>query len=550
MKKLTASLPIITIFLIGVVLRFYRLDSNPPAPTWDEVAWGYNAFSLLLTGRDEFGRLLPFDYLESFGDFKPPVYAYLSIIPVALFGLNEFSARFASAFFGSITVVITYFLVKSIFSSSSRKESYALLSALFLALSPWHINLSRAAFEANIASFFLITGIWLFVSGVRNNKWFLSLSVISFVLSMYTFNTSRIVAPLLGLMLVVVFFRDLRKFWRKSLVALSIGCIMFFPLLPFLLSPNAQLRFEEVNIFSDPGPVITANEHIANNNNAWWSQILDNRRVFYAREYVKHYFDNLDPSFLFVKGDGNPKFSTHVVGQMYLFDLPFFVIGLLFLFRKREGRWYLLPLWLIIGIIPAATARETPHALRIETILPVPQILVAYGVSQVIVGMTMIKSLRMRHIKNAALSVGALFLVLNVSYYLHDYYTHYPKSFSGEWQYGYADAFLYTESKKGEYDKVLFTMDLGRPYAYYLFYSKMPPGDFLKDSKIKRDNFGFVSVERVGKYYFQRDLPISTPPGEKILYVNTPQKVPGNAVILKKFLQLNGEPSLVAYWMH
>jgi len=325
---------------------------------------------------------------------------------------------------------------------------------------------------------------------------------------------------------------------------------MLFPLLPFLLSPNAQLRFEEVNIFSDPGPVVTANEHIVNNNDAWWSKILDNRRVFYAREYIKHYFDNLDPSFLFIKGDGNPKFSTNVVGQMYLFDLPFFVLGLLYLFRKREGRWYLLPLWLIIGIIPAATARETPHALRIETVLPVPQILVAYGVSQVIEGMSMLKLLRKRMMKNIIISVGALFLILNVSYYLHDYYIHYPKSFSGEWQYGYADAFSYTESKKGEYDKVVFTMDLGRPYSYYLFYSKMPTGNFLRDSTIKRDNFGFVSVEKVGKYYFQRDLPISTPPGEKILFVNTPQKVPGNAVILKKFFQLNGEPSLVAYWMH
>jgi len=54
-----------------------------------------------------------------------------------------------------------------------------------------------------------------------------------------------------------------------------------------------------------------------------------------------------------------------------------------FVFNKRkEGNWWLVPLWLIIGIIPAATARETPHALRIETSLPTFQILAAYGFVQ------------------------------------------------------------------------------------------------------------------------------------------------------------------------
>ena len=111
MKKLLFA----GIIFTAIFLRFWQLGSNPPSLTWDEVTWGYNAYSLGIDGRDEFGRFLPLDYLESFGDFKPPVYAYLAIIPVKLFGLNEFAVRFPSAFFGVLTVLATYFLVKTLF---------------------------------------------------------------------------------------------------------------------------------------------------------------------------------------------------------------------------------------------------------------------------------------------------------------------------------------------------------------------------------------------------------------------------------------------------
>src|SRR5258706_13239084 len=94
------------VVLIAAFLRFYQLGVNPPSLTWDETAWGYNAYSLGIDGKDEFGRFLPYDYLESFGDFKPPMYAYLDIIPVKIFGLNAFSTRFPSAFLGVATVLM------------------------------------------------------------------------------------------------------------------------------------------------------------------------------------------------------------------------------------------------------------------------------------------------------------------------------------------------------------------------------------------------------------------------------------------------------------
>jgi len=534
---------LIVVIVFGFVLRFYNLGENPPSLTWDEAAWGYNAYALSLYGEDEFGKSFPFDYFESFGDFKPPVYAYLTVIPVMLFGLNEFATRFPSAFFGSLTVLVTYFLVLQIFYRSEKKHLYALFSALFLAVSPWHINLSRAAFEANVATFFIVTGVWLFLKSVHQNKWLLVFSGVSFVLSMYTFNTARIVAPLLVILLGVSSFTFIKTHLKVVCISALIGMLTLLPTLPFFLSPQASLRFNEVNIFSDIGIVEKANKNIERDNSLF-SRIVNNRRVFYVREYLKHYFDNLSPSFLFVNGDGNPKFSTRTVGQLYLWDAPFLIFGLLYLFRKREGKWYLIPLWILIGIAPAATARETPHALRIETVLPTFQILVAYGLVQVLALLKHVIS--KTYIYRSIIAVLFLALIINVLYYIHGYYVHYPRVFSGEWQYGYKDSIIYVSENSDTYDTVYITDTLGRPYIYYLYYLGIDPKKFQQTAQVKREVLGFVTVEGFDNLRFVNQLPHDEEHGN-VLFIATPGDVPGNANVLRRFTLLNGVDSLVAY---
>lgn len=529
------------IILLAIFLRFWNLGENPPSLTWDETAWGYNAYSLGIDGRDEFGRFLPIDYLESFGDFKPPVYAYLDIFPIKIFGLNEFAVRFPSALFGVLTVLITYFLTKRIFWNSKSNEIYALFSALFLAISPWHIMLSRAAFEANVATFFIVGGIWLFLKGIQEEKWYIVLSIVFFVLSMYTFNTARIVTPLLVLFLGITFRKELIENKKQTLVTILVGILLMLPALGFLFTPAASLRFKEVNIFSDIEVVKTSNQEIVNDSSLW-SRIIHNRRVGYTLSYLKHYFDNFNPSFLFIKGDGNPKFSTQDVGQMYLWDLPFFIGGMLVLFKKRTGFWWIIPSWILIGILPAATARETPHALRIETILPTFQILTAYGAAQFLFYIKKYKRLF-----KPALFVLGLLLFANFFYFFRNYSVHYPHEFSGEWQYGYKDSIEYVKSIEGNFDSVYITSDMGRPYIYYLFYTKTDPRIFRKDSLVRRDAFGFVTVDRFGKYQFLSDATKIVKKDSKSLFIQTPQNVPSEANILKKFYLLNGNISLVAY---
>lgn len=531
------------IVAIAFLLRFYQLGINPPELTWDEASWGYNAYTLGIDGRDEFGRFLPLDYLESFGDFKPPVYVYLTILPVKLLGLTPLAVRFPSALAGVFTVIVCFFLTREIFHASRHRDWYAVVASLLLAVSPWHIMLSRAAFEANVASLLLMSGVYFFLIAVRQKPWMLCVSILCFVLCIYTFNSARVVSPLVVISLSLFFWRQLRRIKKQVAVAMIIGVILMLPTAKFLLSPQAGLRYKEVNIFSDVSLVERSNLQIAYDQHAIYAPLIHNRRFIYFTEFIMHYFDNLSPSFLFFTGDGNPKFSTQDVGQMYVVELPFLIIGALYLFRKKEGAWFILPVWLMLAIIPAAVARETPHALRIEGTLPTWQIITAYGFIQILEG---IKRFFISAQKILVIVMG-LVLFLSLFYFQHGYYNHYPRDFSNQWQYGYREVVNYMTHQEANYDRIYMTEALGRAYIYYLFYARIQPEYFRKNAIVDRDAFGFVHVSEIGKYHFGELKKIDQRQNYKSLYINTPDQVPPNVKKLKTFYLVNGEEILEAY---
>lgn len=74
---------LVVVVLLAFFLRFYQLGETPVALNIDEVAIGYNAYSILQTGKDEFGKVLPVVF-RSYDDFKPPLLIYLTVLPVAL----------------------------------------------------------------------------------------------------------------------------------------------------------------------------------------------------------------------------------------------------------------------------------------------------------------------------------------------------------------------------------------------------------------------------------------------------------------------------------
>lgn len=542
---------LICILLLALFLRIYNIAGNPPSLSWDEVSIGYNAYSILKTGRDEHGKFLPMDAFASYGDYKPPLAVYLTVPSVALFGLNELSVRLPSAVFGTLTVLLTYMLVMTLLGTghvfSDKKirvfgndfiVKTALYASLVLSVSPWHVNISRAGFEANIAVFFVVLGVWLVLTArFHPQRWLIAW--LPFVAGVYTFNSTRYFVPFMALGLLVYCKRTVYVQRKQFVVGVIIGIISLLPLVPHLQSKEARLRFAEVNIFTDSSIVRTANDRNEYDKHSLISFVFDNRRIGYVRSFFSHYLDHFTADFLFIKGDGNPKFSTQDVGQMYIMDIPFLLVGLYVLFTYFRPEAWLILYWLITAIIPAATARETPHALRILNSLPTWQICISIGLVAVWVFLRKQKSVYVYGFIVFLLYSG------NIAYYLHNYYVHYPRLYSGEWQYGYKQALSYVMQHGTTYKKIYLSESIGRAYMYTLFYTQYDPIQFQERNTSYFDAAGFYHVDGFDRYIFSQSVPDGIEADS--LYIFPPGQVPENATVKDRIVLLNGEPVLTAF---
>lgn len=517
---------LILILLLAGFLRFYKLSSVPVSLYWDEVSLGYNAYSILKTGKDEHGNFMPLTNFPAFGDYKPPLYIYATVPSIAAFGLNEFALRFPSAFFGTLTVLLTYFLARKLTAS----DKIGAISAFFLAISPWHLQFSRGAFEANLGLFFSTLGIFLFLHTPKI-KWLILPSLASFLAAMYTFTGQRLFVPFILIILFIQFRKDLVKNFKIALFAAIIFGITFWPLYSFATQTiEGRLRFDEVTIFKDLDPINLSVTYREKDNYIWWSGIIHNRRLNYAYQYLIHYFDAFNPSFLFSRGDVNPRLSIQEVGELYYFDLPLILAGVYFLLSSRQKYRFLIIGWLLISPIGPATARETPHALRMIHILPTFQIISALGAYYLY---------QLIKYKKAYITVLSLVIFLNLFYYLHMYYIHWPLNFSGAWQFGYKQAIESIKPLYRDSDQIIVSNSLGRPYIYALFYLQVEPEEYWKDRNVYKDNFSFIHVDNFGKFRFVDSIDPGNVKG-KSLFIMPPGLTPTNANIIKEIKDPKG----------
>src|SRR4030042_3543811 len=236
------------VLVLACILRFYKLGQVPISLDWDENSNAYNAYSILKTGRDQYGNFLPLTN-RSFDDYKPPLYMYLNIPSVVIFGLTPFAARLPSAIFGFLTVPLVYLLTKKLF----EKEKIALLAAFFLAISPWHLQFSRVGFEANIGLFFAVAAATFLLyapfskqeNGNLKKSFLWVISAIFFGISLYSYHAQRVFLPILFLTFAIIWRREIFSQHKKNLaVFLFICALLIMPLILFLPKEAISQRFE------------------------------------------------------------------------------------------------------------------------------------------------------------------------------------------------------------------------------------------------------------------------------------------------------------------
>ena len=493
-----AKFCLLAILILATILRVLWLDKTPPGLFGDEVDVGYQAYSLLKTGKDYKGNFLP-AYIDSFAEPRAPLLMYATAPFLAIFGLNEWGVRLVPAFFGILSILLLYALVWELF----KDKVFALAAALFLAVTPWHLSYSRAAFEVSLLLFLILGGTFCFLKALRGQFFWLLAAVISFGLTFYTYNTANVFVPLWALVLVFFYRREIFRLWEKSsrkiVFSLGFGIMVVSPLLFQILLGSAAFRFNLISIFSNPRTLETI---VFKRSAVEFGSILErffhNKPIYWLREFLSNYLEAFSFKFLFVSGDPNPRHSIPGIGLLFFSFLPPLLLGLYQAIKKKDKNHWLIVGWLAIAPLASSlTVDGGNHATRLILMLPPLIILTSLGTA-------LITRLRWGRFLILFLSITLSFEVL---FYLHEMTVHYPKEQYRHWHYGYKEAvMLYKENK--DYCQKLYLNNSHEPFLIrYLFWAQTDPSWFRENLISDKEEKIFEKVFlgfSLGNSYFGR----------------------------------------------
>lgn len=484
------------IVLVAGILRLFHITQSPPSLYWEEGALGYDAYSILLTGKDHHGNPWPVVAFESFGDWKPSGYFYALLPFLKIFGLTDLAVRLPSLLAGAGIVAGIGFLAWLASESLIKKQhrpAFVLVALAIAALSPWLILFSRAAWEANVATLFITWGVifgWQSLLAKDNTKirfaWLFG-SMLLFCAAVYTYHSARMLAPILGMFFGVWFVYQERKiptkkqWWLGLLAPLFLVALAAHPFVAALQSPVVQQRLSETSILSDLSVIEESNLLRTETSPAFLSHVLYHRYVLFARTIVQQFFDHFRWDFLFISGDVNPRHSTQYFGLLYPFEIVFLLTGTWFVLKKMSSfARALFFIWIIFGILPAALSTASPHALRILPTAPVFLFLVSYGVWEIGLWLQRALKRRLTPSHRASWLAGSLFVVVyavGFAAFYHNLLTVYPKEYAKEWQYGYKEMIAALEAARFKHFGMpsYVSREYGRPAMYYWFYTKTDP---------------------------------------------------------------------------
>ncbi len=521
---------ILTIILfVGIFLRFYRLGEIPVGLHRDEAFLGYNAYSILKTGQDMSGNFLPL-HLKSFL-FSPALYSYFSIPFIALFGLSAFSTRFASAFFGSATVILVFFLSLELFAKYKNRAIISLLSAFFLAISPWHINLSRTATENTIVVFFISLGTLLFLIWLRNRRiLFLGASFLFYSLTLVIYQAPRAFLPLFIPMLIIFSFSKIKETRDRFIIIFMFLVLILIPLFFILTSRDLSLRIQTVSVFSTEETKLTLDRYFREDGvdsiPPRIARVFHNKFTGYSQVFLKNYFNHFSYNFLFTDYGFPDRYRIPGMGLLYIYELPFILFGIWELLKTKTRTSLLLIGWILLAPVGSAlTFDDVPNLQRTLLIFPALSLIVAAGIGSFY---NIIKNIKAK--KQLAFAVFALFISYSLSFYLHEYYVHAPVYNPWYRQDGYKTLVAETNISLPNYKKAIITNRESAPAIFFLFFTKYSPAAFQSETK----NTTMHDFDRINfaKYEFsQEQCPLKTAIGEDgvakvigekdVLYVNS-----------------------------
>ncbi len=557
------KLLLIFIYGLALFLRLYRISDTPPSLNWDEISHGFNAYSVLKTGSDEWGNI-PILNFRAYGDYPLPLNLYLTTPFVGFLGLSELSIRLPHAIMGSLLVFSVYFLTLGL----TKKRGVSLMTSFLTAITPWYVFPSRFVVQSNLSVLFLTTSLALFFNREKQ-RYFLPLSLVSLTLTLFSYHTTRILSPLVLIVIVVLFYEQISDQLKKNkyILTLSMALLMVFILCFFVILINSQTKARSKWVFlineGSIGQIIEKRN--TSNLPVFITRLLYNRPVFFITQFSKNYLGYFSPGFLFLKGGTNYQLSLPGKGLIYPVNLPFFYIGLIaviYLAVKRKKEYLFIFLYLILAPIPAAITTEKFAVIRSTTMLPFTEIVTALGVLWSV--NKIVSIIRFR--QSSVIFFAIYFVLIGFCFakYTNAYFGNYPLKYSWVWQYGYKQVVDFTKENYSKYDKIIITKKYGEPHEYFLFFWPWDPEIFKSDPDLIRYfKSDWYWVDRFDKFYFVNDWDIPVEEWQpfileskkeevdcrtiKCLLITSPGNVPKTWKKLKTVDFLDGNPAFEIY---
>lgn len=367
------------VFLFGIIIiaasiRLFALDSIPNGFHSDEVLNGYVGGFIVKNGVDIYGNKLPILYFNNFGDYPNVLPMYLSGIFVTLFGSTMLMVRLPIAIAGILTVIAIYFFCRWLFLD----RWVSAITALILALLPWHVILSRATAENITASLFFIVGIFIIFVSIERQK---SLGyLIGYALLLITYllyPSQRIIVPLA--LLPTIFLATTRTLKVTAICAVISALI----LTSFIASTDwGRGRFEQTSIFHFnnviQGKTLAYSTGLGENK-ILQARTFHNKILLSGLEFSRQYFSYISPEFYFSDIAKPQRYMVFENGVGYYtiilligtaiilqFSLPLNKQQIAQLFNKGRLRFWLCLVWIfVISPIPASlTLDDAPNIHR------------------------------------------------------------------------------------------------------------------------------------------------------------------------------------------
>ena len=463
---------------LGFFLRVVSLDAVPNGLTWDEAAIGYNAYSILKTGRDEHGDFLPLIF-KSFGDYKPGFYIYLVAPFVATLGLNEYAVRLPNALFGTLLIFVVY---KLAYLLSKKNQNLSLFVSFSLAISPWAVHFSRGAWEVNVFVCLLSLSLLYYLKFLKNEaSIFVSLILASITLVLY--QAAKMLTPLFFI-LIFLSFRQ-KSLDRLKEVFSSKQKIWFLPFILF----GVWLAWGVV--FGEAGNRL-ATLSIFGYKPALADTYFENQALLTFNLVVSRYLYHFSPEVLFFEGTRIME-RAHIpgVGLLNSLELIPLLLGLFYLAKKftRQSRYFIFGL-LLLSPVPASLTLAEYSPLR-ALFMIVPLSLIAGA------GWYYLWTKR----KLIFFLLTPIYLVFSL--YIFDlYFFHSSSIFALEFNDGHKQAVQII--KENPTSKVVFTDVYGQPYIYYLFYTGYDPKKYQLENDFTSGGLDVGKVGRVGNVEFHQ----------------------------------------------